>query len=70
MARILNSKGLPIYIEGKKLGNKFIADCSQEAYDEVIVYALDELGQIVYDKYQAISDKFWDSMYEIFNSTK
>jgi hypothetical protein len=70
MTRILNSRGLPIYIDGKKLGSKFIAECSQKAYEEVIVYTLDELGPIVYDKYQAISDKFWDSMYEMFFKSK
>jgi len=68
MAKILNSRGLPVFIEGKKLGNKFIADCSYKAYEEVIVYTSDELGLIVMDKYQAISDKFWNSLYEIFNN--
>ncbi len=70
MTRILNSRGFPIYIEGKKLGSKFIADCSEKAYDEVIAYTLDELAPIVLNKYQAISDKFWDSMYEMFSKVE
>lgn len=66
MARILNSRGVPIYIEGKKLGTKFIADCSEKAYEEVIVFTLESLGPIVYDKYQSIADKFWESVNEKF----
>ena len=66
MAKTLISRGVPVYMEGKKLGNKFIADCSEKAYEEVIVFTLDSLGPIVYDKYQSIADKFWESVNEMF----
>lgn len=70
MAIILNSRGLPIYIEGKKMGSKFIADCSTKAYDEVIAFTLDSLSPIVYDRYQEVTDHFWKTMYDIFGKTK
>ncbi len=66
MTKILNSRGLPIYIEGKKMGSKFIADCSTKAYEEVIVFTLDSLGPIVYDKYQNIVDEFWSKTNDLF----
>lgn len=70
MAKTLISRGVPVYMEGKKLGNKFIADCSEKAYEEVIVFTLESLGPIVYDKYQSIADKFWESVNEMFLKTK
>ncbi|MFZ1456256.1 MAG: hypothetical protein WAT46_09470 [Saprospiraceae bacterium] len=70
MAKTLISRGVPVYMEGKKLGNKFIADCSEKAYEEVIVFTLDSLGPIVYDKYQSIADKFWESVNEMFIEVK
>jgi hypothetical protein len=66
MIYVLNTRGLNIQYEGKKLGSKFVADCSEKAYEEVIVFTLDSLGPIVYDKYQALTEKFWGSMYEMF----
>jgi hypothetical protein len=66
MPRILNQRGFQIKIEGKKMCSKFIADCSEKAYEEVIAFTLDSLGPIVYDKYQNIVDEFWQSMYEMF----
>lgn len=66
MARILNQRGFQIKIEGKKMGSKFIADCSEKAYEEVIAFTLDSLGPIVYDKYQDIVDEFWSKTNKLF----
>ena len=70
MIYVLNTRGLNIQYEGKKLSSKFVVNCSQKAYDEVVVFTLESLGPIVYDKYQETVDKFWDSMYEMFREAK
>jgi hypothetical protein len=66
---VLNTRGFKIYYEGKKMGNKFVADCSNQAYKEIIAFTLDNLSPMVYDKYLQSRKIFWDSMYQMFNKS-
>jgi hypothetical protein len=67
MLYVLNKRGLNIHHEGKRIGNKFVGDCTHQAFEEVIVYTLNSLGTIVYDKYQNVSTAFWKQTYEVLN---
>lgn len=59
MLHVLNTRGLNISYEGNKIGTKFIVDCSNKAYAEIITFTIDNLSSIVYLKYNELVNKFW-----------